>query len=94
MPTGIVPPTGFVCFLPRQDVTFLDMSVEDAAKIIISGGMVTPDHQARLRELAARGGGKAPPEVAAAFEAARRRSAAGSREPMKRYELTRNAELG
>ena len=82
MPTGIVPPTGFVCFLPRQDVTFLDMTVEDAAKIIISGGMVTPDHQARLRELAARGGGKAPPEVAAAFEAAAQR-AEPRRSPMR-----------
>lgn len=74
MPTGIVPPTGFVCFLPRKDVTFLDMSVEDAAKIIISGGMVTPDHQARLKQLATRGGGKAPPEIAAAFEAAAHRA--------------------
>lgn len=43
MPTGIVPPTGFVCFLPRKDVTFLNMNVEDAAKIIISGGMVMPE---------------------------------------------------
>jgi len=42
IPTGIVPPTGFVCFLPRKDVTFIDMTVEDAAKIIISGGMVMP----------------------------------------------------
>lgn len=42
MPTGIVPPTGFVCFVPRANVTFLNMTMEDAAKIIISGGMVTP----------------------------------------------------
>lgn len=42
MPTGIVPPTGFVCFVPREQVTFLNMTMEDAAKIIISGGMVTP----------------------------------------------------
>ena len=42
MPTGIVPPTGFVCFVPRENVTFLNMTMEDAAKIIISGGMVTP----------------------------------------------------
>jgi uncharacterized membrane protein len=43
MPTGIVPPTGFICFVPRRDVTYLDMSVEDAAKVVISAGMVTPD---------------------------------------------------
>lgn len=49
MPTGIVPPTGFICFVPRRDVTFLSMSVETAAKIIISGGMVTPEADARLQ---------------------------------------------
>jgi uncharacterized membrane protein len=52
MPTGIVPPTGFVCFLPRRNVVFLDMNIEDAAKVIISAGMVTPESQAKLRELA------------------------------------------
>ncbi len=52
MPTGIVPPTGFICFVPRRDVTLLQMSVEDAAKIVISAGMVMPDHQARLKALA------------------------------------------
>jgi uncharacterized membrane protein len=52
MPTGIVPPTGFICFVPRKDVIFLKMSSEDAAKIVISAGMVVPDYQARLRQLA------------------------------------------
>ena len=51
MPTGIVPPTGFICFVPRRDVRFLSMSVEEAAKIILSGGIVTPDGQARLKDL-------------------------------------------
>ena len=52
MPTGIVPPTGFVCFIPRGDVTLLDMSMEDAAKIVISGGMIMPENQDRLRRMA------------------------------------------
>ena len=51
MPTGIVPPTGFICFVPRRDVTFLSMSVEEAAKIVMSGGIVTPDGQAKLKDL-------------------------------------------
>lgn len=46
MPTGIVPPTGFICFVPKGEVTFLNMTIEDAAKIIISGGMVTPPQSA------------------------------------------------
>ena len=53
MPTGIVPPTGFICFLPRSSVTFLSMSVEEAAKIVLSGGIVVPDIQAKLKEMSA-----------------------------------------
>jgi uncharacterized membrane protein len=54
MPTGIVPPTGFICFVPRKDVQLLSMSAEEAAKVILSGGIVMPDPQARLREMAAK----------------------------------------
>lgn len=53
MPTGIVPPQGFICFLPRKDVTFLSMSVEEAAKLILSAGIVVPDLQGKLKDLAA-----------------------------------------
>src|SRR5215471_18128033 len=55
MPTGMLPPSGFVCFVPRSSVTPVHMSVEDAAKIIISAGMVNPETQARLKELARKG---------------------------------------
>jgi uncharacterized membrane protein len=60
MPTGMLPPSGFVCFVPRSQVQPVKMSVEDAAKIIISAGMVNPETQARLKELAekARNGAK------------------------------------
>jgi uncharacterized membrane protein len=68
MPTGMLPPSGFVCFVPRRDVLPIRMSVEDAAKIIISAGMVNPETQARLKDMAlkARSGqhsfsGDAPP---------------------------------
>jgi uncharacterized membrane protein len=54
MPTGMLPPSGFVCFVPRDSVVPLRMSVEDAAKIIISAGIVNPETQAKLRGLAAR----------------------------------------
>ena len=52
MPTGMLPPSGFVCFVPRKSVLPVKMSVEDAAKIIISAGMVNPETQKRLKELA------------------------------------------
>jgi uncharacterized membrane protein len=52
MPTGMLPPSGFVCFVPRKSVLPLKMSIEDAAKIIISAGMVNPETQKRMKELA------------------------------------------
>jgi uncharacterized membrane protein len=67
MPTGMLPPSGFVVFVPRRDVMLIKMTVEDAAKIIISAGMVNPETQARLREIVAntRNGGKAAAPSAA-----------------------------
>ena len=43
IPTSPNPTGGYVMFLPKTDVRILDMSPEDAAKLIISGGIVTPD---------------------------------------------------
>jgi uncharacterized membrane protein len=54
MPTGMLPPSGFVCFVPRKNVLPIQMSVEDAAKIIISAGMVNPETQAQLNDMAMR----------------------------------------
>ena len=62
MPTGMLPPSGFVCFVPRSTVMPVHMSVEDAAKIIISAGMVNPETQARLQDLAKRTRGASKPE--------------------------------
>jgi uncharacterized membrane protein len=61
MPTGMLPPSGFVCFVPRSSVMPVKMSVEDAAKIIISAGMVNPATQAELNAIAmkARNGDRA-----------------------------------
>jgi len=54
MPTGIVPPTGFICFVPRADVMLLSMTAEEAAKVILSAGIVMPDPAAKLKELSAK----------------------------------------
>ncbi len=43
LPTTPNPTSGFLLFLPREDVKLLDMSVEDAAKLVISAGLVTPE---------------------------------------------------
>ncbi len=43
LPTTPNPTSGFLLFLPRRDVKVLDMSVEDAAKLVISAGLVYPN---------------------------------------------------
>lgn len=43
VPTTPNPTSGFILFLPRSDIKVLDMSVEDAAKLVISAGLVYPN---------------------------------------------------
>jgi uncharacterized membrane protein len=52
LPTTPNPTSGYLLFVPRRDVMILDMSVQDAAKLIISGGLVTPDHHRRTPAVA------------------------------------------
>ncbi|MEM0949487.1 MAG: DUF502 domain-containing protein [Pseudomonadota bacterium] len=56
LPTTPNPTSGFLLFVPRSDVIELDMTVEDAAKLIISAGLVYPNTKSpekALEELAA-----------------------------------------
>lgn len=46
IPTTPNPTGGYVMFLPRAEVRILAMSVEDGAKLVISGGIVTPERVA------------------------------------------------
>lgn len=43
LPTTPNPTSGFLLFVPRADVIELDMSIEDAAKLVISAGLVYPE---------------------------------------------------
>jgi len=38
------PFSGFLVLVPKKDVKFLEMSVEDGIKLIVSGGIVKPDN--------------------------------------------------
>ena len=42
LPTTPNPTSGFLLLVPEEDVVILDMSVEDAAKLVISAGLVYP----------------------------------------------------
>ncbi len=43
LPTTPNPTTGFLLYVPRREIRILDISVEDAMKLIVSAGLVGPD---------------------------------------------------
>lgn len=49
LPTTPNPTSGFLLAVPKRDVIEIDMSLEDAAKVIISGGLVMPPDAATLQ---------------------------------------------
>jgi len=55
LPTTPNPTSGYLLFVPKKDVTVLDMPIEEALKLIISGGAIVPNSnhrtEVRLEEL-------------------------------------------
>lgn len=47
VPTTPNPTSGFIMFSPPEDVVELDMAVEDAVRMVISLGAVTPDNKGK-----------------------------------------------
>jgi uncharacterized membrane protein len=47
LPTTPNPTSGFFLLIPREDLIELDMPVEDGIKMIISGGLVSPEYPPR-----------------------------------------------
>lgn len=52
LPTTPNPTSGFLLFVPRSEVHILDMNTEDAAKMIISAGLVSPEYRKKTAALA------------------------------------------
>ncbi len=50
LPTTPNPTSGFLLFVPKTDVVPLGMSVEEAVKMVISGGIVTPPDRRSKKE--------------------------------------------
>jgi uncharacterized membrane protein len=65
LPTTPNPTSGFLLFVPESDVVFLDMSIEDAAKLVISAGLVYPNPKDPTRPAAASRGARDAPAPAA-----------------------------
>ncbi|MCB1329957.1 MAG: DUF502 domain-containing protein [Maritimibacter sp.] len=59
LPTTPNPTSGFLLFVPRHSVVELDMTIEDAAKLIISAGLVYPNGK-EAKEAAEAQAGAAP----------------------------------
>ncbi len=43
LPPAPNPTSGFLLFVPRKDLRILDMSIENALKLVVSSGLVMPD---------------------------------------------------
>jgi uncharacterized membrane protein len=54
LPTTPNPTSGFLLFVPEEDVTVLDMTVEEAAKLVISAGLVYPNGKDESQDLIAK----------------------------------------
>ena len=66
LPTTPNPTSGFLLFVPAKDVITLDMGVEEAAKLVISAGLVAPEfkeakEKALAKHAAATAASKAAP---------------------------------
>lgn len=48
VPTTPNPTSGFYLLVPSSDVTPLNMTMEEALKLITSGGLITPEDKARI----------------------------------------------
>ncbi|MDZ5697676.1 MULTISPECIES: DUF502 domain-containing protein [Phyllobacteriaceae] len=69
LPTTPNPTSGYLLYVPRNEIIELDMSVEDGAKLVISAGLISPEYEAKTKALA---------EEALADQPARRRRTASS----------------
>ncbi len=53
VPTTPNPTSGYLLFVPRKELIFLDMSVEEGVKLVVSAGIITPPDRTKLKPKAA-----------------------------------------
>lgn len=49
LPTTPNPTSGFLLFVPKKDLTYMQMTVEEGIKMIVSGGIITPPKPDELK---------------------------------------------
>ncbi len=47
VPTTPNPTSGYLLFVPRDELKFLDMSVEEGVKLVVSAGIITPEEYSK-----------------------------------------------
>ena len=50
VPTTPNPTSGFLLFVPEKDVIRMDMTVEEGIKLVVSAGIVTPEHLEKMQK--------------------------------------------
>ncbi|AOT72156.1 DUF502 domain-containing protein [Geosporobacter ferrireducens] len=50
IPTTPNPTSGMLVMIPEEDIQFLDLSIEAAIKLIVSGGILLPENQKKLED--------------------------------------------
>ena len=70
LPTTPNPTSGFLLFVPKKEIKILEMGTEDAAKLIISAGLVAPEYQKQTAALAAEHDAKMAMDMASSEDAA------------------------
>ena len=66
LPSTPNPTTGFLMYVPRSELIELSMTVEEAAKLVISAGLVTPEYQKKTEELVRQADPRVAPPLSAA----------------------------
>lgn len=49
VPTTPNPTSGYLLFVPKTELKYLEMSVEEGVKLVVSAGIITPEHEAERR---------------------------------------------
>ena len=90
IPTTPNPTSGFLLFCPVKDIIFLDMSVEEAVKLVVSGGIVSPPDRGLDKGTGAKNLTKKAPKVAT--KKVTTKKAAKKKDPVKRAAVKKSKQ--
>lgn len=52
VPTTPNPTSGYLLFVPKKELVYLDMTVEEGVKLVVSAGIITPPDRTKINNLA------------------------------------------